>query len=664
MSDAQTPKPRRARLFGRAPLAFDPSAPVDNAALLGQAPTLEEWEAAHADVSSPSTSKNPLSVLSSAARITGQHVKSSAFRKSTHEEWQDDGWSMYDLVGELRFAATTLAQRTSKARLFVGKIGQGPNEGPALVTDPRVAGILDAIGDGHLGMSRLIERLAVNLFLAGDGWLVGIPKELVKKSQERAASGDPDSTAPISRTIDRTPGASAEKTQLQTLDDLDWRMLSIAEAQILPDDLVQLKMGPANSESLKVSPDDVFMVRVWRSHPRNWWQADSPTRSSLPVLRELVGLTMHISAQVDSRLAGAGLLIVPSSASRAMKLQAGLTEDSEQDPFTDGLIDAMLTPIGDRSNASALVPLVITVPDESAKLFEFMSFDKPLDSEAKELRNEAIRRLALGLDMPPELLLGTSDSNHWSAWLQAEEVVSSHIEPPLQLICDALTMQYLRPMLIENGFSEEEAEKLVVWYDVSELITRPNKSTDAQTLYNMGELSGKTLRAANGFDETDAPDDADEDPAVQAVFEMVKTNPGLMLRPGLDVMLKQVKALLSGNPLESINARDEKNDEKVVGVEEPEVAQPALPPVGTPVGAAAPAAIETRNAPGAPPAGPIGAVPAAAPVAAAVDASAFRVDPSLDGVYEGAHIFPELRGSLSKALGHETDDDIVDLTGL
>ncbi len=196
------------------------------------------------------------------------------------------------------------------------------------------------------------------------------------------------------------------------------------------------------------------------------------------MLRELVGLTMHISAQVDSRLAGAGLLLVPQTAQRAMQVAAGQTEEEGDDFFTESLMEAMLTPIADRASASALVPLVATVPDETTEKFRYMSFDKPLDTEARPMRDESIRRLALGLDAPPELLLGTGGMNHWGAWLVLEDVVTTHLEPPLALICDALTTQYLWPVLGDQGMSPEEAHDYVIWYDVSDLVVRPNRGAE------------------------------------------------------------------------------------------------------------------------------------------------------------------------------------------
>lgn len=522
------------------------------------------------------------SLLASATRITNRTVKSSAFRKATHADWQDDAWAMYDLVGEQRFLATTIAARVAKGRLYVGKLG-APEDDPAPIEDERVKGILEAIGDGPQGMARLVERLATNLFITGDGWLVGIPKDLMPSID----GGENDDAADDLRRglIDRS--APDENLQEDRLDDHVWRMLSVSEL-VFNQQKVILTLGPTEEERLEVHPDDVYLIRVWRPHPRFWWEADSPTRSSLPVLRELVGLTMHISAQIDSRLAGAGVFIVPQSASNAVKRAAGIPDDDPQDPFTDALMQSMLTPIGDRANASALVPLVLTVPDESTDKFQHITFDKPLDSEARSMRDEAIRRLALGQDAPPELLLGTAGMNHWGGWLVREDVVASHIEPILALICDALTTQYLRPVLIENGFTEEEAEELVVWYDVSHMIMRPNRAADAKDLYREGVIGDKALRHANGFDESDAPDEETDDPAIVAAFEMVKANPGLMRRPGLDVIVGQLRALLDGNPLGAIDGASKAVASDTVATEgssaEEDTEQPAAAGTATPVG--------------------------------------------------------------------------------
>jgi len=475
------------------------------------------------------------SLIASASRLTSQKIKASPGRASTAKSWQADAWDMYDLVGEQRFLASTLANRMSQAKFFVGRLADDQTEVPEPVTDlPEVNAILDSLGGSPAGRAQIVGRLGANLFVAGDAWLAGIPSRIIPGSPRE---GEPPTFGP-----DGSP--------VIDLEDLEWRTLSVSEVNSTQDGRVSIKFGADKASEVAVDPDEVFLIRVWRPHPRHWWEADSPTRSSLPVLRELVGLTMHISAQIDSRLAGAGLLIVPQSAQRAFRLAAGLNADpgpdeGENDPFTEALMDAMLTPIGDRANASALVPLIVTAPDEVTDNFNYITFAKPLDTEARALRDEAIRRLALGQDAPPEMLLGTGGMNHWGAWLVREDVVTTHIEPPLALICDAITTQYLWPALEEMGYSPEEAREFVVWYDVSHMVTRPNRASDAQALYDRGALSDSTLRSAAGFDDSDAPPAQPEvDQAVQLALNMVSSAPSLAQDPGLPALVAAIREVL------------------------------------------------------------------------------------------------------------------------
>jgi len=505
------------------------------------------------------TRPQPLgSLVASARRLTS---KTLTRQGSSAKDWQQDAWEMYDLVGEQRFLASTLAGRLSQARLYVGEVDASTEQtdAPDRTDNQSVIDVLDAIGNSASARAQLLLRLGINLFVAGDGWLVGIPKALFPKSLITAPLTEPEIEV------------DEQGLELDTLsiDDLEWRMLSVSEVSSNAGGEVTLKLGEGESEKIVCRPDEIFLIRIWRPHPRRWWEADSPTRSSLPVLRELVGLTMHISAQVDSRLAGAGLLIVPQSAQRSLNVAAGLPDDDESDQFTEALMEAMLKPIGDRANASALVPLVVTVPDEVTGSFNFITFAKPLDSESRALRDEAIRRLALGQDAPPELLLGTGGMNHWGAWLVQEDVVTTHLEPPLALICDALTTQYLWPVLIDQGMAEEEAQRYVVWYDVSDLVVRPNRSTDAFTLHERGAISDAALRDATGFDESDAPEAyANLPQEVVLALELGKQSPSLFAAPGLPQLVAQLRAVISGD---------------IPPVENPSAAPPVVPeqPAGT-----------------------------------------------------------------------------------
>lgn len=472
----------------------------------------------------------PLGLTASAQRLTSTNIAGGANRAGKTSEWQADAWDMYDLIGEQRFLANTLAGRASQARLYVGRLpSDDPLAEPEPLDDPVLQAMLDSIGKAATGRAQLVLRMVMNYFIAGEGYLVGFPPQILAKARGES------SPLPLQR-----------GEVLMT--DLEWRVLSVAELKYKTEKTVEVMLAETGGKKFEVAVDDLYVIRSWRPHPQKAWQADSPTRSSLPVLRELVGLTMSIGASVDSRLAGAGVFIVPDSARKAMLRAMGESEDSPDDPLANALIEAMSAAIQDRSSAASFTPLVLTVPDESEPHFRHITFDKNFDKEMRPLREEAIRRVALGQDAPPELLLGVGGMNHWGGWLVREDVVTAHLEPPLALFCDSLTTQYLRPLMEALGYSREEIDDTVVWYDVSHMIVRPNRGTDAQAIYDKGELSGEALRRENGFDENDAPPIIGQpDPAVDLALQLVAQAPSLMQAPGLPAIVEQIRAVQSGD---------------------------------------------------------------------------------------------------------------------
>lgn len=497
-------------------------------------------------MSEPTTSPRVPSLLASARRLTSADMRERAKQRrasSTRKgasDWQSDAWDMYDLVGEQRYLASTLAARMAQSRLFVSTVGSTQDE-PEPSDDPRLAAILAHLGSPQQ-LAAMVERVAVNLFVAGEAWLMAVPRAYLPG--EYGDDGERRITAD-------TPPRVIDEIDESAVGAMDWRVFSTSEVNYDREGTTAtLKVESAfGLVTVDVPVDELFIMRIWRPHPRRAWEPDSPTRSSLPVLRELVGLTMHISAQIDSRLAGAGILVVPQSVSNALKATHGLSPDSDEDPFTDGLMEAMITPISDRDSASALVPLVVTAPDQSPP-FQHVSFASPLDAEAREMRDEAIRRLALGQDAPPELLLGTDSMNHWGAWLVREDVVETHLRPPLAIICDALTRQYLRPMMRALGYPEHAVLAHEITASVEHLITRPNRGTDAQALHAAGALSDEALRRANGFDDGDAPtveittDAVAPDAAVTTALDMLSRAPSLAQSPGLPALVAQIRQVL------------------------------------------------------------------------------------------------------------------------
>lgn len=488
----------------------------------------------------PELASQPMSSLVAAATVlSGRRIT-----RARTESWQGEAWDLYDEVGELRFVANAIAGAMSQARLFVGKVdpsGAGADPEPVESGDP--VDVFSMLGGGPLGRAQILQRIALQLFVPGDGWIVGLPPGVLDDAPT-AVHPEPAADVGISPALPETEEGVR-------LSDLSWHVMSVTEVQARAGQ-VRIKLGDVD----RVVPErDVLLVRVWRPHPRQWWRADSPTRANLPVLRQIVGLAKHVAASIDSRLAGAGLLVLPESASiiGGIAQSDQQDEDPEVDPFLAALMDAMLTPIKDRDSAAAVVPLTIKVADDVAAQItqdNLIRFSTPFDERTKELQDDAIRRLALGLDTTPEMLLGMGDVNHWSAWLLDEINAKVHIEPVLALICDALTVGYLRPALEEAGMTAEQAAQHVVWWDLTDLTLRPDRSSDAKDLHDRGAIGDATLRSASGFDDTDAPEESEKTPREQAVaiaMDLVVAAPSLAQTPGIGPLVEQIEAVLSGD---------------------------------------------------------------------------------------------------------------------
>lgn len=398
------------------------------------------------------------SMVASATRYPGTTRR--VYRKPA--DWQTEAWRHFDGCGELRYAASWIGNVLSRTTLHAAK-----RDGRDLIpqkTGPGVVAMEDLFS-GKEGQSQMLSATGVHLTIAGECYLVGRQPD-----RERGEVGKDD--------IWEIIGTEEMKHRGQR-----W---SIDYGDGLPP--LQLD-------------DSAVIIRIWRPHPRKRIEADSPIRALLPVLTELEFLSRHVMAQVTSRLTGGGILFLPQSMSFPEPPEgSGLPENAnDAEKFMAVLGENMIAPVLDPSHPAALTPIVATVPDDMTDKPHHMKFWSDLDQHAIELRSEAIRRLALGLDLPPEVLLGTSGMNHWGAWQMEESSIKAHIEPLLELIINALSVGYLQPL------TNDTAD--VIAYDTTALRLRPNRSKEAIELYDRGELSGDTLLRETGF----SPDEKMQD---------------------------------------------------------------------------------------------------------------------------------------------------------
>lgn len=396
-------------------------------------------------------------LIASAARISRENYR---VRPSQHD-WQSLAWGFFDTVGELRYAAGWIGAAMSRVTLTVQQ-RTGISYEP--VTDGPAVEALDQLFGGPTGQSQMLDVLGIHLTVPGESFVIGEPQGGDKPDQ--------------------------------------WFVASTQELAFSTGGLWRYTEGDGRMRELH---PDTLVIRIWRPHPRLAWLADSAVRACLPVLRELEQLSKHVAANIDSRLAGAGLLLLPSE--MTFNTPGGtpevIVDEPDQDPFLRALTEAMITPIEDRSSAAAVVPVIVKAPGSVLDSAKLITFSTPFDEQTRVLREEAIRRLALGMDMPPEVLLGQAQATHWTAWQIEESALKMHIEPLAALTCAGFSQQFLWPALESMGV--ENAHDYRIHFDTSELRIRPNHANEAVQLYDRLELSGSALRRETGFDEGDAP---------------------------------------------------------------------------------------------------------------------------------------------------------------
>lgn len=395
--------------------------------------------------------------------------------KISTEAWTAEAWRQYDLCSELRFAVNWLANSIGRCRLTVCEVDPNGTLTPP-TTNAQVLSLVSGILDNPPAQHELLSALTTNLTVAGDSYILALP------SREEAFD--------------------------------EWVALSTSEISVGIDNKVVVNRG--DQLPFTVDLDQSLVIRVHRPHPRCWWEADSPVRSALPLLREIEELSKYLFATVNSRLAGAGILALPSEMSFP---SPGGSSNAPTDDFFETFTEACLAPIEDMSNPAAVIPVTIQAPREALGGIQWLvNPNGNLPDQIESLRDHAIRRLCMALDLNA---LDKGTANHWGEWAIEEQSIKFHVEPIMILICNALTVGLLKPSLAAAGI---DTDRFVFWYDPADLINRPNKATDAKDLYDRDELSGAALRRETGFTEFDAP--TGEEKAIRTALKVISLAPG------------------------------------------------------------------------------------------------------------------------------------------
>ncbi len=386
------------------------------------------------------------------------------------EPWQLRALSYYDVIGEIRFASQFYAKLLSKVRYYPAR--QLPDDRKEPITEGAPVEILHKIQDPGGGRSRLQYDYGRMMFVTGEGVLFG---DRLDSEEER------------------------------------WRFLWKDEVKRRDDGMWER----VRYDKQSFSPPQVGVAyRFWTPHPRHSDLADSPLHSVMDIAEELIILTAAVRATAVSRMTN-GITLIPTELSPNDYGSSGDDdylgdEDPETNVFMSDFIEHASAQIENPGTAEAAMSFALEGAYEYIDRVRWMATHDPqTDYMEKALREECIKRLALGMDFPPEFLLGMTDANHWTARQVVYDMWRSYGTPVAERFADDLADVYLRPALRDEGYSDWT--NVVIDYDDSQVVIPPDRTEDADKAIDRIAIGFEGYRVMKGIPEDFAPTDDEKE---------------------------------------------------------------------------------------------------------------------------------------------------------
>lgn len=331
-----------------------------------------------AAITEPAEPPRRRSLVASAIRTNFSDLSWNTL-KWRDETWQRELWRYYDLIPEFSFASRWVGQCCSRVRIYVAKVDElGRVQGET--KEPRINALADSLLGGPASKAEALRAMGINLTVAGECYVVGRPNERIGSGKD------------------------------------EWYILSPTEMRRIQgsDGIWYWAWDMPDGMPFKLDLDKNVVTRVWTPHPQRIWCADSPSRSCQMILRELEQLTKYVFSQIDSRLINAGVFVIPNNLDLPNEENTTNSSESLMYRFATAASASL------RGEGTALGVLPHIIESDNPDGFQYKTFESELSKQAMELRKEAIERLGVGMDMPPEVLSGLGSGNHWCLSMDTE----------------------------------------------------------------------------------------------------------------------------------------------------------------------------------------------------------------------------------------------------
>lgn len=373
--------------------------------------------------------------------------------------WQLRALGYYDTIGEINFTSKFLARQISRVKFYPARLL--PDQTLERIEDGAPVELLNQVQDPGGGRSQFLFDYGRLQFITGEGVLFGYD--------------------------DGTKWKFLWKDEVKRRDDGTY---------------VRLTFEQQETDEIGVG------YRFWTPHPRWSDQADAPMRSVQDICEELLILTLGVRATALTRLTN-GIITLPTQLS-PNPLSPGMDEDPEVNPLLSDWIEHVSAQIENPGSVEARIPFLLEGDYEYLdKLKWVKTHDPATDYMERDLRKEAIERLALSLDMSPEDLLGYTNANHWTGRQVQLDRWRMFGYNKAEQFANSLADAYLRPALRDDSYAGWE--DVVIGFDDSQVVISPDRTEDALKAHAQGIINGAAAREALGWRDSDKLEGEEKD---------------------------------------------------------------------------------------------------------------------------------------------------------
>jgi hypothetical protein len=394
------------------------------------------------------------------------------FKKRQELPWQSRALRVVDLIPELDYVSRFYARILAQLRIFPAK--REPNGDLTEIKTGLPVDLLNRIRDIGGGHSDILYDYGRLYFITGEGNLFGYDL-------------DTDDETWIFVWNDEL---KVERSGDNTIKKITWTPSSANDPR-------------------EFTSDQAVVYKFWKSHPRRRGEATSPMRAIVEgnIAEELIALTQSVRSTATTR-ATRGILIIPQEIQPPAADTEG-DEDPNVSPWIIQIAEHLEAQVEQAGSPAAATPYLMEVPFEYAEAIRLVELHNPQhDYLEKDLREEAVQRIARGVDFPSEALTGIGSTNHWAALQILMDMWRSHGAPVAQGFCNELTSVYLRPALRDAEYADWR--DIVVGYDASAVTVKPDRSDDAKTALTLNAIGPSGYRKMLSIPEDYAPTAAEK----------------------------------------------------------------------------------------------------------------------------------------------------------